>query len=617
LALMLIALGQGAGRRGEGIASVGLWGGIVLLLLPTATRITWPTVSRGERIFLLILFTEGLFGYRLLYSPTSFVQFDEMLHWISAHDIMYRRELFLDNSLLPIGPYYPAIEIVTTGLGNLAGLSLFPAAVLVIGVLRSAFIAALFLFFETLSKSARTAATACLAYMGCDNFVGFDSTFAYETLGITLCVLAMAAEAQAARRGGDVGARSLVLVIMLLASLAVTHHVSAFFCAAYFMALLALEYLRRVPGQERSRRFLAVIALAATLLPVIWMFVIGDQLWAYIGPRLDSAATSIIGIVSDHHDDGAAALLNAEDGAAQPRRLFVSASGRTQPIGYQIIGIGSTLLIALGLASGFFRSLAMAGSFRAKSGWDPVLQVLKRNWRDSRIVLLTFAAFGFPLAVMLRLTPAGWEIGNRMGAFVFVGVGFVIAAGLVHFWQAGGGRWRLLATNIAVATVVLGGITIGSGNEALRSAYKPGADPSSIEPMGINAARWTRTWLGEGNRFAADRVNRTLLATYGQQDPISTLRDRIDASRIFAATKISPDVLYWIRRGRIDYLLADLRITTAPAALGEYYEANEINGGKPPSPSMLLKFDDAPEVGRIFDNGWIVIFDVRALHEPK
>jgi hypothetical protein len=347
------------------------------------------------------------------------------------------------------------------------------------------------------------------------------------------------------------------------------------------------------------------------------MFVIGDQLWAYIGPRLDSAATSIIGIVSDHHDDGAAALLNAEDGAAQPRRLFVSASGRTQPIGYQIIGIGSTLLIALGLASGFFRSLAMAGSFRAKSGWDPVLQVLKRNWRDSRIVLLTFAAFGFPLAVMLRLTPAGWEIGNRMGAFVFVGVGFVIAAGLVHFWQAGGGRWRLLATNIAVATVVLGGITIGSGNEALRSAYKPGADPSSIEPMGINAARWTRTWLGEGNRFAADRVNRTLLATYGQQDPISTLRDRIDASRIFAATKISPDVLYWIRRGRIDYLLADLRITTAPAALGEYYEANEINGGKPPSPSMLLKFDDAPEVGRIFDNGWIVIFDVRALHEPK
>jgi hypothetical protein len=360
-----------------------------------------------------------------------------------------------------------------------------------------------------------------------------------------------------------------------------------------------------------------IIACAATLLPVIWMLVIGDQLWAYLGPRLDSAVTSILGILSGHHDAGATAFLSAEDGAAEPRRLFVSASGHTQPIGYRIIGVGSTLLIALGLASGFFRSLAMAGSSPAKSGWRPVLQVLKRNWRDSRIVLLTFAAFGFPLAVVLRLTPAGWEIGNRMGAFIFVGVGFVIAAGLVHFWQAGVARWRLLATNIAVATVVLGGITIGSGNEALRGAYKPGADPSSIEPMGIDAARWTRTWLGEGNRFASDRVSRTLLATYGQQDLISTLRDRIDASRIFAAPRISPDVLYWIRRGRIDYLLADLRITTAPAALGEYYEATEINGGKPPSPSMLLKFDDAPEVGRIFDDGWIVIFDVRALHDAK
>src|SRR5262249_51910609 len=158
--------------------------------------------------------------YRVLYAPTSFVQFDEMLHWMSAHDILYRHKLFLDNALLPIGPYYPAIEIVTTGLANLAQLTVFPAAVLVIAVLRVGFVAALFVFFETLAKSPRLAAVACLGYMGCDNFVGFDSIFGYETLGIVLAVMAMMVEARAASRNGEGGARSLVLVLMLLAGLA-------------------------------------------------------------------------------------------------------------------------------------------------------------------------------------------------------------------------------------------------------------------------------------------------------------------------------------------------------------------------------------------------------------
>jgi hypothetical protein len=616
VALLLVALGHGAGRRGESIASLLFWGGVILLLLPAAGRIAWPVVARGERLVLLLLLTECLFLFRLLYSPTNFVQFDEMLHWISAHDILARHKLFLDNALLPIGPYYPAIEIVTTAFANLARLTVFAAATLIIAVLRASFVITLFVFFETLASSPRLAAIACLAYMGCDNFVGFDSIFAYETLGIVLTAMAILVEAKAASRQGEGEARSLILLLMLLASLAVTHHVSAFICAFYFLALLVIEWLRRDLGVDRRRLgVLAVIALAATLFPLVWMAMIGDQLWAYLGPRLDSAANSVAGLLNGY--GAPSGLLIDHHSVSAPRQLFVSANGHAQPIGYRIIGIGSTLLIALGLATGFFRSLAMAASAPPQAGWESVMQVAKREWRNSRIVLLTLAAFGFPAAVVLRLTPAGWEIGNRMGAFVFVGVGLVAAAGVVHFWQSRPVTWRIVTTNIAIGIVVLGGITIGSGNAALRGAYEPGADPASIEPMGIDAASWAKDWLGEGNRFATDRVNRTLLATYGQQDLASTLRDGIDESRIFVTDQISPDVLFWIRWGRIDYLLADLRITTATSALGEYYEANEINRGSPPLPSMLLKFDDHPAIGRIFDDGWIVIFDVRALHARK
>jgi hypothetical protein len=616
LAILLIALGQGAARRGEGAASALFWGGVVLLLLPTASRIAWPRVARGERLGLLLLLVECLFLYRLLYSPTSFVNFDEMLHWISAHDVLYRRQLFLDNALLPIGPHYPGIELVSTALANLAKLSVFPAATLVIAVLRAVFIAALFLFFETLGKSARLAAVGCLAYMGCDNYVGFDSMFAYETLGIVLCILAMMVEARTASRNGEGGARALGLLTALLAGLAVTHHVSAFACAVYFAALLTVEAFRRdMPGETRRLGFLAATTLAAILLPLAWMMMSGDQLFAYLGPRIDNAANSVARVLAGNHDTSAA-LLNGHR-TPDPRRLFVSENGLEQPMGYRIIGLAWTMLIALALASGFFRSLAMAAPAAARAGWQSVWQVFRLQWRDSRIVLLTLAAFGFPLTVALRLTSAGWEIGNRAGSFVFVAIGFVVAVSIVHFWQSRDVVWRLAASSVALVIVVLGGITIGSGNQALRGPYKPGADAASIEPMGIAAATWAKDWLGEGNRFAADRVNRLLLATYGQQDLASTLRDQIDESRIFVTEHVSPDVIYWIRRGRIDYLLADLRITTAPSVLGQYYEADEINRGSPPPPSMLLKFDESPRIGRVFDDGWIVIFDVRALHADK
>jgi hypothetical protein len=58
----------------------------------------------------------------------------------------------------------------------------------------------------------------------------------------------------------------------------------------------------------------------------------------------------------------------------------------------------------------------------------------------------------------------------------------------------------------------------------------------------------------------------------------------------------------------------DLRLTTGRAVLGEYYQSWERSGGHPPPPNFMLKFDREPNVGRIFDNGFIVIYDLRRLH---
>jgi hypothetical protein len=595
---LLVALGHAVGLHGSPYAWAVFWPGVILMLLPII-RIADVEVARSERILLLILVAEAILLYKALYAPTRFEQFDEMLHWMSAHDILYRRKLFLENSLLPISPFYPALEIVTTALANLADVTVFPAGNFVLTVIRATVIVGLFLFFEKLSGSARLGAIAAIVYMCSATFPIFESMFAYESLGLTLCVLIGLAELQI-NRSSAYSVRALIFPGMLLATLAVTHHVSAFWMAGYLIALMAIEAFRRKErsGSRLLRLLLIGVVILGVLFPLVWMNTRGNPLVQYLGPVIEDALDSFYEKIS---------------GKSPPRQMFVAENGVAQPIGVQLIGIAGTLLIAVGLATGFFRSLCLSIGTQI-GGWPRVVWVMRREWLDSRIILLTLAAFGFPISVALRVSSLGWEIGHRMNTFVFIGVAFVVAVSVVHFWQARPASWNRIGVNAALVTMLLGTVMLASGYLAIRSPYRVSADPGSIEPMGVSTAEWTKGWLGPGQRFSADRVNRTLLATYGDQNVISTMQ-HVDISRTIFSKEITDDVLYPIRSGKIDFLLADLRLTTARAVLGEYYEHSEGSGGYPPPPSFMLKFDREPSVARIYDNGFIVIYDVRRLHD--
>lgn len=597
-ALLLVVAGHGAGRQGYDVAPLFFWSGVVLLIVPTSLRIAWPMVARGERLFLLFLLAEALFYYKAVYSPTSFINHDEFLHWIAADDLMTARRLFLSNPLLPIGPMYPALEILTTAIVNLTGLPLFVAGTLLLAVLRGTFIGALFLFFESITGSPRISAIACLAYMGCSTFVLFQSMFSYESLGIVLCMLAFAVEAASKDLVGRPRLKALGLIALLLASLAVTHHLTAAFTAIYFLALAALEALRRQgPLRIEARTAAGFMALLAIALPLVWILAHGNPLTSYLGPVVETGFKTLLG-----------KLL----GAATPRSENLGAP--TQPPGMRLTTLLAILLLALGLATGFFRSLAMAAPSNARPGWRAIQDILKRRWRDSRIMLLTLLAFGFPISVAFRLTIAGWEIGNRMGTFVFIAVGLVVAVSIVHFWEGRTPRgWRRVAPPVALAVIVLGGVTSAT-LEPLRGRYRVAADQQSIESMGIETALWTKEWLKAGNRFTADRVNRLLLAGYGRQDARVNIVEGVNAARIFEPKELGPDDLYALARSDIDFLLVDLRLSTAIPVLGFYFEPWQAQEGAPLSGAALLKFNDIKGVTRIYDNGWIIIYDVRGLH---
>jgi len=59
---------------------------------------------------------------------------------------------------------------------------------------------------------------------------------------------------------------------------------------------------------------------------------------------------------------------------------------------------------------------------------------------------------------------------------------------------------------------------------------------------------------------------------------------------------------------------ADQRLATSLPHLGIYVDNGEFQYGQrtsPPTPSTLTKFDDEPDVQRLFDNGAIRVYDLR------
>jgi hypothetical protein len=599
IALSMVALGQVAGRSGKTWGSPVFWAGICLLFFPVAMRLVQPMVSRLERVILLILLALSTFGVKLLYSPTRLVQFDEFLHWRTASDIMASHRLFLDNSLLPVSPLYPGLEILTTALAFLTHLSVFGASLTVLVVLRGLFVCVLYSFYQKLCGSSRVAAIACVAYMGNSGYVLFDALFAYETLAIVLLALALLAEAGSGAAITLFSPSTAILFFFVLA-LAVTHHMTGVFAALVLSLLALLHLFRPVARQDRTRA--ALVAGGALALMAIWSFVIGNPIVNYLGPVFQ---------------EGAQGFFHAVSKGKGARQAFVSADGTRTPILLQVAGMGAVGIVALMLATGFFRSIALATAGGSRTGWRTLANLFRSRWSSSRLILLTILTLGWPLSIVLRLTPGGWEIGNRMGPYVYFGVSIVMAISLVYFWETILGRLGPFLTALTLSVAFVGGVVTGWGVLAAGSPYKVEADSSSVEPMGIKAALWSRKWLGTSNRFATDRINQLLVATYGRQEVVNALSGGIDTSYLFVSENVSSDSIQALKEGEIDYLLVDLRISMARPALGTYFgpgEDEEVHL-RPPNPSFLLKFDDVDLVSRVFTDGWIVIFDVRALRD--
>ncbi len=580
--------------------------GLLLMFAPTAARLLLPTTARFERIGLLCVMGVGCYLVKVIANPLYFTFFDEFLHWRTLEDITNSGHLFTQNALLPVSPYYPGLEIVTNALSTMSGLSSFHASLIVVGMARLLMILALFALNEQILKSARAASLATLLYMINPHFLLFDAQYGYESLALPLAAFMLfalsphqavttrltqlkplVAKVKFSRElhnglNNDLRWITVTTWIVLIAII-FTHHVTDFFFESLLILWTIIYVCKRLIPFYRSTLVLTVgIGVSVSIFSTF---------------RVDNP---VVGYLSSFMVQAFAELGHIISGTGSAKALFVNYSGPPTPLWERLLTIATMGIIVFSIPFG--------------------LLCLWQRYRSNALAL-TFGFFSllYPVSQAFRLTNSGSEVADRAAAFLFIPIALVLAVFIVQFWPTQRLRWfNIWLLTGAMSLVFLGGVVLGDGpaSALLPGPYEATADARSIEPEGIQAALWSRSYLESDNRVAADRINQVLMGTYGNQRIVTSIQDNIDLSSVFLSPDLNSDDVSLLQQAKVHYLIADARLTHVLPLLGYYYEMDEVDAFHRKTPIAaqdFAKFDDASQVNRVFDSGDIIIYDVGAL----
>jgi hypothetical protein len=550
--------------------------GLLIMFVPTLIRFLSSTPSRLERICSLCSLGLCFYLVEFMVSPLHFSSFDDFLHWRTADDILRTGHLFSVNSMLPVSPYYPGLEIVTNAVGMMTGLSTFYSGVLVINAARLLMVLSLFLLFERLTNTSRMAGIAVLIYMANPHFLFFDAIYSYETLALPLATFTLYILARY-----EIANRDHRLVIcsawFVLAAVTITHHMTDYTFLGLLILWVAVSLFR--PASREFRIHLIAFVLFGLGLALTYAFLMpGNPVWSYLSRYFAGALGELKQIVT---------------GSGTSRPLFTSAA-QPSPIWDKVLMTSSVVLVTLSLPFGLF------------SLW--------RQYRHN-VMLITLSVFSlaYPISQVFRFTEYGSEITDRAAAFLFLSIACIHTILIAHFWPTWKRDPKVTAfLTTALAVILLGGVVVAIGADYtdLPGPYLVSADMRSVEPEGIQDATWSLAYLGPNNRIGTDRTNQMLMSTYGDQRIVTRLYDNVDIAPIFYASQLSPDEVRLLRYAGLSYLVVDLRLSSSLPLVGLYFENDSPT--QPISRAALTKFSTVPQLNCIFDSGNIVMYDTGA-----
>ncbi|MCM3887282.1 hypothetical protein [Frankia sp. R82] len=623
LGLLLLSYCVIRGRTGQDQATTEslYWVALAIIFLPAAARILAAHTGLRERVALSLALPLALQVSRTVLYPTRFMFHDELVHEAVLHHIQDSHHLFTPNSLLPVTPYYPGLEVVTDGMHELTGLSSHTAAAVVLVLARLLLSGSIIGIVRELTGSTRAGCVASLVYVCNPQFIFFNGQFSYQTLALPLAVftvylvltrrlpgepvgpvlgdagdagdagtIALAVGPGTRRGWWRVGSlrpllRSLLLPCASLVTVVFSHHLTSMLLVAAVWVWLSLTLLlhRRDRRPRTSAPALAVLGLIGTVVLLAASFRPGNTLGSYL-----------MGIY-----EGSAGDIAKLSKGQQTHQMFHDSSGISTPRWQQYASFGSILVVLAGLI--------------------PAL-VKARVWIRRRValaVVLSLLALLYPVIPAGHLTAATSEVGDRASGFAFLGVGFVVA------WLLDGSLRRPSLPRLGVATTAfllafVGGEIIGAGPVWLRvpGSYLVSADPRSVDADSLAAATWLADNVPPGQQVFADRVSGLLAEAVGRQHTVRHVGSGIDASPVLLGPTDTRIDTRLIRRANLSYVIVDRRDATDLPHVGVYIESGELDGEDrqvPVAVAALDKFSQVNGAHRIYDNGSIVIYDVRAL----
>jgi hypothetical protein len=560
-----------------------LWLGLLLIFAPSVVRLTSPKASQFERGGLLCMMCICFYLVKVLSSPLYFTYYDEFLHLRTAEEIARSGHLLGPNSLLPVSPFYPGLEIVTDALSRLSGLSIFGAGIIVIGVSRLLLVLSLFMLYEQIMGSARMAGIATAFYMTNPHFLFFDGQFGYESLALPLALFMLFTMVCHDIPKNQQRWVTLVAWIALLA-VVVTHHVTDFIFDGFLLLWAIIGGLQRPTQVLRSNQ--AKTALFGIAVSLAWIKMAGNPVIGYLSSFLGNALDELGQIL---------------DGTSSARALFVGYAGQGLPIWERVFTLSSVVIITFCLPLG-------------------LLCLVPRYRHNALAYMFGIVSLFYPLSQLFRLTNFGSELVDRAAAFLFIPISFIFAIFIANFWPTWQ-RWgwkqiSLLGTVMMV--LFLGGTILGAGPSwsILPGPYLVSADTRSIEPQGIQDATWASQYLEPDNRMATDRINQLLMSTLGDQNLVTPQESSVDVVPVFFSSSFGPYEISLLRRARVRYLVVDQRLSQALPLVGFYFEPGEPDSYRRTAPlplEALTKFNAASPIMRVFDSGDIVIYDAGGL----
>jgi hypothetical protein len=562
------------------------WGSLVVMYGTTAAVLLGRKTSRTESALSVLVLAVSMQVTRLVLYPDMFVYHDELIHVRVLQDIISSNNLFTSNSILPVTPHYPGLEVASAGVHGVTGLSAHASGSVVLILARMIMSLGLFLIVERIASSSRVAAIAVLIYIANPQFLFFNSQFSYQTLALPLCFAFVYLISMFENTRRAIAWPCLAAVAVATAS---THHLTS---VALLLLLVSWCAVATIVGTRPRQLFFAACLLAVTI--VAWGFAARSLVFPYFSGIAEHNIESIGQLIRGHSD----------------HKFFKDTAGDRTPVWERYASLASVLMIMAMLVPALWRG---------------------RSWftrRKASAMILCFIAALYPIIPMGHLTNATSEVADRSSGFLFVGVGFVLA-----WWAFGEGRIltrsnpslenssKLLwaAATAAAVVIFVGGTVVGSGPPWLRAPgdFLVSADNRSVDSTSLSAAQWLAADIPPEQRVYSDRTNSLLANAVGDQHPLTSLADGIangDMSRLLLAPGAPSDVAT-AKRERLQLLIVDSRLASELPHVGVYTDNGEFGGeGRllPPSPATMTKFDSVPGTGRIYDNGSIRIYDVSA-----